>query len=335
MNEFYAHHYWQASSSPVTSHDESSLSPPSSTNHSGDYNLTTSSFSHYTCSSIQPVRPDLIRNLSDPRLDFHRHQPYTLTSTTHATKRGGAQSPIKRPIVTSLTNRQPPRTPRHKWKRHHKRSDSSSSEEVQQIAITIPRSILDQNRCSDSRSRSDEGFCASEEKQTDSDEFEDGKTDFMNATDKIYENLCVQQQHNAQPNASLPRLPPPDTRRSMIQEDESLIYGRLTALILSNARSNPKTRCKISQTQAEIKVLLQIPTHTNLCVEDQGLFSRNCALFGHQVAAQLRQLNERSPAEFQLQVKKLHKLLYSIKKKNVILGFGAVGRFVQRILKAI
>jgi hypothetical protein len=49
--------------------------------------------------------------------------------------------------------------------------------------------------------------------------------------------------------------------------------------VLSNARTNPKTRCKIGETQAEIKLLLQIPA-VNLNVEDDRLFSRNCALFG-------------------------------------------------------
>lgn len=241
-NNFYAGDICQPASSSsrsFTSPDESSLSPPSSTNnsnHSGEFNLTTSSFSHYN--SQHQVRPILAHhNLSDTRLDWHRHQSHSIQqqqpayraserSNEHfiyrrANKR--VQSPIKRPVLTSLNNRPAayPRTPRHTWKRRQRRGDISSSEEIQQIAITIPRSILEQNKRGDSRSRSDEGFCASEENRAETD-FEDTKTDFMNATDKIYENLCLQQQY---PNACLPRQPPPEIRKNVVEEDEPLIYG--------------------------------------------------------------------------------------------------------------
>lgn len=248
MNNFYGHNAWQPVSSSSPQSSFSSISPPSSlTGHSKDFNLTTSSFSHYSTRN-EDDRIQLTRHLSDTRLDF-RPQPYPTNTprpmhrtpirlerrspfvyrdyvTTHR-----ARSPIKKPrrIVLSGLNNSPvrayPRTPRRTWKRHQKpmRSDSSSSEEVQQIAITIPRSILDQNRCCESRSRSDEGFCASEENQAETD-FEDAKTDFMNATDKIYENIRLQQ---CVQSSSLPRHPPPEVRQTQpIVEDEPMIYGK-------------------------------------------------------------------------------------------------------------
>jgi hypothetical protein len=219
MNDFY--NEWQ----PVSPQScFSSISPPSSINSSENFNLTTSSFSHY---SPKNDRVELGRQLSDSHLNWH-HNRSPIVYKNYCIGNRRAKSPIKksqRPIFSGLNKPPCPKTPRRKWKRHYKRSDSSDSELIQQIAITIPHSILEQNRRSESRNRSDEGFCASDEIPAEIMDFDDTKTDFMNATDKIYENLILQQRPVA-----IPTRPPPEVRQIPIEEDEPMIYGNLKVI---------------------------------------------------------------------------------------------------------
>jgi hypothetical protein len=93
--------------------------------------------------------------------------------------------------------------------------EEEESVELQEVAITIPHSIRVQNQAYFAGSGSDECYgTGSDENQLDP--FDDGQTDFMNATANMYENLCQQESNNRPP------LPP---ERMVVEEDECALYG--------------------------------------------------------------------------------------------------------------
>lgn len=59
------------------------------------------------------------------------------------------------------------------------------------------------------------------------------------------------------------------------------ISGRLTALLLSEARADPAGRQKLPKVQAELEALFNLPTALyDLSAVDEPVFLRNCALLG-------------------------------------------------------
>ncbi|CAD5219718.1 unnamed protein product [Bursaphelenchus okinawaensis] len=177
----------------------------------------------------------------------------------------------------------------------------------------------------------DECYSPNDQVLNDSD-FDDDETEFMNATNKIYENLSsvfLKVEPQDQKTVEMPQTLPPRIQ----VEDEASLYGRLTALLLTEAKNDKTKSKKITEVQEEVKIMFGIPSIFDLKLDDDLAFSRNCAILGQLVATNLRQLHSQSPQEFSLQVKRLHKLLYSLKKKNAFLS--GVGRFVQRLFRTV
>ncbi|CAD5227287.1 unnamed protein product [Bursaphelenchus xylophilus] len=164
---------------------------------------------------------------------------------------------------------------------------------------------------------------------------DDDQTDFINATNKIYENLSMEPVTFpvAQPKVSDLKSLPPVLPPEVHPEDEASLYGRLTALLFVEARNEKTTRQKIVEVQEELKILFNIPSLFDVCVDNEPSYRQNCAFLGNLVAYSLRQTRAKSPEAFAAQVKKLHKLLYGLKKKNAFLS--GVGRFVQRLFRTI
>ncbi|KAI6234636.1 hypothetical protein M3Y99_00782600 [Aphelenchoides fujianensis] len=238
-------------------------------------------------------------------------------------RRPTAQRATRAPEDEWDVHREYPKTPR----RTHRRRQKAFKCETFKITIpTVRPQCHTPPTSTDYATGSDEnrpfGFA---DDRDDSRDFDDAVTDFMNATEKIYENLC-----NAPPLPSaLPTVPPP-----VPLDDEPSLYGRLTALLLANSRGRGD---RVAQVEAEVRALLQLapcaPGGRLADVEDEQIFARSAAIFGHEVGAQLRRLQHRSPAEFQRKLGKLHKLLYGLKKRSPL--FGGFGRFVQKLFKAI
>ncbi|KAI6181266.1 hypothetical protein M3Y98_00810600 [Aphelenchoides besseyi] len=166
--------------------------------------------------------------------------------------------------------REYPKTPRHSHRR--RRRTNSKPPKFEKFTITIPMETINPSPppTTDYGTGSDENRI---DQLDDSDEenYDEAATDFMNATEKIYENLRL----SKAPVVYAPSVPPPTS----IRDDEASLYGRLTALLLANSMGRLD---RISQVESGVRSLLQIHTlGLRLSeIKDEQTFARSAAIFG-------------------------------------------------------
>ncbi|KAH7701999.1 hypothetical protein AAVH_30861 [Aphelenchoides avenae] len=148
----------------------------------------------------------------------------------------------------------------------------------------------------------------------------DGSTQFMDISDGIYENLKERAALASTASSSSSDNSSSSSRNADGQEsleDAAALYGRLTALALSDARDSSSARKLLPEAQLSIEVLLGISgLHVELRQVDNARFSRNCAIFCNQVTSQLRKINGTSPEQFNETAKKLHRILGELRERK-------------------